>query len=265
MSKIVGSSSGGMPRPLSVTRTKPWSPSRAPLDADRAAGLGVLRSALLTAGCRRTCTSRIGSPYTIDRPVVAGDLERVLARVDRRAARRAPPRRRSRRASTGSRRSSSLPALKRATSSRSSTSRVMWWTWRWMMLRIRAGTGASGIVLEHLDGGLQRLQRVAQLVREDREELVLAAIGLGHLLHLALEHLGLEARRCVVQLALVRAGLRLAQLVGLVLQLDRALLQLDEHASPSRAAPRGGSASSGSRTRRARSRGGRRRPATTGR
>ena len=72
------------------------------------------------------------------------------------------------------------------------------------------------IVLEHLDGGLQRLQRVAQLVREDREELVLAAIGLGELRHLALHDLGLEPPALREQLALVRAGLRFAELVGLL-------------------------------------------------
>ena len=105
----------------------------------------------------------------------------------------------------------------------------------------------------HLDRGLQRLQRIAQLVGEDREELVLAAIDLGHLRDLALERLGLEALALHRQLALVRARLLGAELLGLVVQLERALLQLDEHASPSRAAPRRGSASSGSRTRRARS------------
>ena len=92
----------------------------------------------------------------------------------------------------------------------------MWWTWRWMIAAHARRHRRVGIVLEQLDRGLQRLQRVAQLVREDREELVLAAIGLGHLLHLALEHLGLEPLALHRELALVRARLRLAQLLGLV-------------------------------------------------
>ena len=68
----------------------------------------------------------------------------------------------------------------------------MCWTWRWMISRIARRHRLVRIVLEDLDRGLQRLQRVAQLVGEDREELVLAAIGLGQLLHLALHRLGLE-------------------------------------------------------------------------
>ncbi len=85
------------------------------------------------------------------------------------------------------------------------------------------------IVLEDFDGGLQRLQRIAQLVREDREELVLAAIDLGHLLHLLLEDFSLEALALREQLALVRARLFLPELLGFLLQLDGALLQLHEH------------------------------------
>ena len=55
------------------------------------------------------------------------------------------------------------------------------------------GHGLVGLVLHDLDRGLQRLERIAQLVGEDREELVLAAVGLVHLRHLALERFGLES------------------------------------------------------------------------
>ncbi len=77
-------------------------------------------------------------------------------------------------------RSSILPRLIRDTSSRSSTSRPIWLTWRSITARAHCSSGRAGpVVVEDLDRVAQRRQRVAQLVGEDGEELVLAAIRLG--------------------------------------------------------------------------------------
>ena len=78
--------------------------------------------------------------------------------------------------------SSILPLLMRATSSRSSTSRVRWVTWRSTtsltllhrrLVRIHMG--------EHAHRGADRRQRVAQFVAEAGQEFILAAVGLAHL------------------------------------------------------------------------------------
>ena len=76
------------------------------------------------------------------------------------------------------------------------------------------------------------MQRIAKLVGEDREELVLPAVGLGHLVDLALHREGLEPSPLRDQFAFVRRLLRLAKLLGLVMELERALLKLDEAFAP---------------------------------
>ena len=81
--------------------------------------------------------------------------------------------------STGSLRSSILPRVMRETSSRSSTRRTMWLTCR----SIISATRSAGRVRcpdcqpQDVQRVANRRQRVAQLVSEDGEELVLAAIG----------------------------------------------------------------------------------------
>jgi hypothetical protein len=79
-----------------------------------------------------------------------------------------------------------------------------------------------GHAVDQLHRGLQRLQRVAKLVRQDRQEVILLLVRLGELLHLALHRFRLEAQPLFLELARVCATL-------LVPQLERALLQLDEH------------------------------------
>ena len=72
-----------------------------------------------------------------------------------------------------------FPRATRETSSRSSTSRTRCWAWRRITSRSR-GVATSPAQLHELGGGEDRRERVAQLVRQQRQEFVLAAIGLAH-------------------------------------------------------------------------------------
>ena len=80
--------------------------------------------------------------------------------------------------------SSILPWLTRDTSSRSSSSRFMCCTCRSMTARYvdRQLLVVGRRRVQDLDGVEDRRQRIAQLVRQHRQELVLAAIGLAQLL-----------------------------------------------------------------------------------
>ena len=81
--------------------------------------------------------------------------------------------------STRERRSSILPRLMREMSSRSSIRRTMWPSWRSIISRAWAtALGVAGREPHHLQAVAQRCQRIAQLVRQEREELVLAAVRL---------------------------------------------------------------------------------------
>ena len=72
----------------------------------------------------------------------------------------------------------SAPRLMREISSRSSTSRTRWLTWRSIMSWTRAtAASAPPVARSRYERVAQRRERVAQLVRERREELVLRAVG----------------------------------------------------------------------------------------
>ena len=119
--------------PLSVTRTNALPPSHAPRDRRCVPpGVGVLDRVRQQIRDHLDQAHRIAVDHR--RIVGAGARSRgVLARVGR-AVRMSPTASSTTSSSaSGSRRSSSLPVWNRATSSRSSTSRPMWWTWRWMM------------------------------------------------------------------------------------------------------------------------------------
>ena len=90
--------------------------------------------------------------------------------------------------STARRVSSTLPEITRPTSSRSSIMCARWRVWRAAM-RARAGgqLAARLDAIEHLDRGRDRAQRVAQLVAEHGQELVLRLVG----------RLGLQSRRAL--------------------------------------------------------------------
>ena len=99
-------------------------------------------------------------------------------RLDQRR-RRSPARRCTSDArSTRSWRSSMRPRLMRDTSSRSSIRRTICATWRSIIARAQAAASRScGFSRNDLERVAQRRERVAQLVREDGEELVLAPVG----------------------------------------------------------------------------------------
>ena len=76
-----------------------------------------------------------------------------------------------------------LFCVMRVTSSRSSTRRTSWSTCRSMIVRgAHRLFAARRAVLEHVQAEPDRRQRVAQLVRQDGDELALALIGLAQLL-----------------------------------------------------------------------------------
>ena len=93
-------------------------------------------------------------------------------------------------------RSSTLPCVIRDTSSRSSTMRTMCVTWRSSTCRARAiSAGVAVGAPQHLQREAHRRQRVAQLVGQDAQELVLAPVEQP-------QRLGVDAQR----LGLARVG-----------------------------------------------------------
>ena len=176
-SKTRGSISGAMPMPVSRTRDARTSLAVA-LRADRRCGrrVGVYLAALVSRFAT-TCASRVGSPST-----------------DQARAARRPSGGASRCSSSGLAisialrddlgeldaarvRSSILPRVMRETSSRSSTRRTRCSTWRSMTAR-SLGARRVAAQLHQLQRGQDRRQRIAQLVAEHREELVLRAVRL---------------------------------------------------------------------------------------
>ena len=115
-------------------------------------------------------------------------------------------------ASIRSGRSSILPCAMRETSSRSSTSRARWLACRPMTSRAHADL--LGVLRGRRDAGGAggRGERVAQLVGEHREELVLAAVGLAQL---AVQPGGLDDAGRLPGVELDQADLALARAVGL--------------------------------------------------
>ena len=173
-SNTTGSISRRMPMPVSLTATRSISPSRLALTAI-GRRIGVYLAALVSRFAN-TCASRVLSPSTI-RPVVDVDRQVVHPLLEQRARqldRRARSSRRGRRCRD---RSEILPRVMRETSSRSSTRRTTWRTWR-VDQRPLLLEDAVAAQLHHLQRGQDRRQRIAQLVPEHRQELVLRARGL---------------------------------------------------------------------------------------
>ena len=145
---------------------------------------GVYLAALLSR-LATTCARRAKSPYSQTGARRAPRPTELLAlRVDQRPRGLDAVRDRPCASSTGSFFSTILPWVMRETSSRSSTSRARW---RHLALdRRRAPTRCAASVgadaAHHLDRVADRRERVAQLVREHREELVLAPVRLLQLL-----------------------------------------------------------------------------------
>ena len=113
-----------------------------------------------------------------------------------------PARGASRRAA---RRSSIRPWVMRETSIRSSTSCAMWLSWRSSTSRARSQLRvvAAAPDLEHFERIAHRRQRIAQLVRQGRQEFVLAPVGL---CQLRIEGAGVAARQLQMLFVLAAVG-----------------------------------------------------------
>ena len=140
---------------------------------------GSVYLAALFSRLQSTCSSRVGSASS--RIGSAGRRDGQLVAAAARSAGGASRRRwpTTAASSTGSLRSSILPRLIRETSSRSSTSRAMCCTCRSAIDRAASTSVRLAARQPHqLQGVADRGQRVAQLVGEHGQELVLAAVGL---------------------------------------------------------------------------------------
>ena len=184
MSKMRGSCSAAMPMPVSRTRiTAPASPSRSTVDARlRPPCVGEL-AGVAQAGCpppgsagpgRRRGTSGCGGTTTVSSMLcclaeAAGRPRRHRCTTDA--------------SSTRSLRSSILPRLMRLTSSRSSTSRTIWPTCRSIIVATRESGRPRPALAARVRMICSALRMGASGLRsscaEHRQELVLAAVGLG--------------------------------------------------------------------------------------
>ena len=173
-SKMLARNSGGMPTPESRMRNTTSSPSRA-ADSEMRPPFGVYFAALLTR-FERICATRAKSPLSCSGS--AGSCSDSVCRcasmfgllVSIAAAMTCAT-------STVSILSSILPRVMRDTSSRSSTSRTSCFNWR--AISSRAQAILRRVVLadaQDVHGVADRRQRIAQFVREHREELVLALV-----------------------------------------------------------------------------------------
>jgi hypothetical protein len=176
ISKMRSSASRSMPAPLSRTRIATCGAITLGGDRDVPAGRRVLHR--IVDDVRHDLRQPHGVALEPDRLVGDRDLEPVLRGLDERTARLdgvctivAT--------STRSKRISSVPRLMRPISSRSSTSRTRWFTWRSMMSRAWVSTPPSGCrACIRVQRVAQRRERVAQLVRQRGQEFVLAPVGL---------------------------------------------------------------------------------------
>ena len=173
-----GSMSGSIPTPVSRTDSTACPPRRLDAPPPPARRPAVNFSALVSR-LSSTWASRVGSPLDPHRPSgtsTAGSARRPR----RRPGGRPPPAGRRAARSSRSARSCTLPRVIREASSRSSTSRVRCVTCRSIIARASADhrRRRRRRMAEDLQGVADRGQRVAQLVGEHREELVLAAVGL---------------------------------------------------------------------------------------
>ena len=180
------------------------------LERDPAPRLGVLGGVVQQVGEDLLQPGRVGLERDRlvgrARPTARGGGPRSAAGPSRRRGRR--PRARS----TGPLRSWILPLLIRETSSRSSTSRARCRTCRSAIVARLLGLGRSTpSEAEQVQGVQDRRQGVAQLVREHRQELVLAAVGLADL---AVEPRVVDELGGLAGVELDQAGLAVGRAVG---------------------------------------------------
>ena len=179
-SKMFSSISGARPMPVSRTlkTASPW--SCVSVSSIRPPGLVYL--AAFSSRLEMTCSNR--TRIAVDAHGGVGQRERQ--RVPQRSARGRAASAASRAMATrsmGSRRSSMLPRLMRATSSSSSTSRTRFCVCRSIIsMQLRRGHGLVG-ALQQMDGMHDRRERVPQLMGEHGQELVLAPAGLAQTVH----------------------------------------------------------------------------------
>ena len=129
----------------------------------------------------RICSSRTGSASAGKVPVATETVSlcwraSISGRADSMALWMTMP------TSSRSLRSRILPRVIRETSNRSSISRDRCLTWRLITSMDQAIWSAASVRVANCDGAADRRQRVAQLVCQHGQELVLAAVGLGQLL-----------------------------------------------------------------------------------
>ena len=147
--------------------------ARSRRDAD-ACCPGSLYFAALVSRFETTCARRSGSPSTA-RPSGGTSRSTCWRRCSSSGLAISMPARPRLRPAPGARfRSSTLPRVMRETSSRSSTSRTRWSTWRSMM---SCSCGLAAAQPHQLQRREDRRQRVAQLVAEHGQELVLGPVG----------------------------------------------------------------------------------------
>ena len=150
----------------------------APLDAhgDGAAGVGVFAAVVEQVAEHLSETHRVGAQVNRAR---TGTAPATCDRTRRPTAATLPPPDRSPIASSsGALRSSRRLCVMRLRSRRSSTSRTSCCSCRSIVSDgERAGSGIVLAALEHLEHVAERRQRIAQLVRQRRQELVLLTIG----------------------------------------------------------------------------------------
>ena len=174
-SNTVESAAAGMPIPLSRTRNTTSRPSRATCTSILPPG-SVYFAALLIR-LPRTCARRAKSPRTPTgssgrRSVSAWRCASMIGRLVSTAAPTTSA------ASSASSLRSILPRVIRDRSSRSSTRRVSCLSCRPMTSRAQATCSAAVFRPQHVHGVRDRGERIAKLVRQHREELVLALVRL---------------------------------------------------------------------------------------
>ena len=173
--RSVGSMSASMPMPVSRTDHDDFLALGAPVDGD-ASRRARCTSRRWSAGWRPPARGAPGSACTaspvarhVDAQIVALLLEQRARHLDGRARRR-------RRSRPASRRSSTLPRVMRETSSRSSTSADQVLDLALDDAALALG-GVHAAQPQQLQRREDRRERVAQLVAEHRQELVLGAVG----------------------------------------------------------------------------------------
>ena len=200
MPNTFGRSSGAMPMPLSSTADRQ---ARRRLHR-RATRIDAVADAVyfaaLVSRFDSTCASRSGSAFTCSSSGTSTMSWCRRSSMSGRAVSTAAPTIDCR--SVRCLRSCSVPCVMRETSSRSSSSSDMCCTCRSItLLDQRFCASLACLVARDRRGLADRRQRIAQLVRERREEFVLAAVGLEQLalLQLALRDVGEPDREIAIE------------------------------------------------------------------